>query len=286
MKKTYYLFLILVFLTVLMGFSFCQQVVSSKEEKKETNNQIDSIYTDTVATTESELPKGIQQLLAAYPDFLIGADENTLIWHDSSRMQYDDAILKTGFDMLLNTADLEDQMSIPYPGGSEYDTPEVNEDPGRIRHEPFFKKMYGNSANEVRENLTTIYWLPSSVNKALRVTTINGVAGKLQAISNELDTLEHLHKYLNNPAGTFYWRTISGTQRLSMHSFGIAIDINVNYSNYWKWDSPTGENLTYKNKIPMEIVLIFEKHGFIWGGKWFHYDTMHFEYRPEYFVKI
>ena len=25
----------------------------------------------------------------------------------------------------------------------------------------------------------------------------------------------------------------------------------------------------------------FETHGFIWGGKWYHYDTMHFEYRPE-----
>ncbi len=37
----------------------------------------------------------------------------------------------------------------------------------------------------------------------------------------------------------------------------------------------------YKNEIPMEIVRIFEKHGFIWGGKWHHYDTMHFEYRPE-----
>ena len=29
------------------------------------------------------------------------------------------------------------------------------------------------------------------------------------------------------------------------------------------------------------IVEIFERHGFIWGGKWYHYDTMHFEYRPE-----
>jgi hypothetical protein len=26
---------------------------------------------------------------------------------------------------------------------------------------------------------------------------------------------------------------------------------------------------------------IFERHGFIWGGKWGHFDTMHFEYRPE-----
>ena len=35
------------------------------------------------------------------------------------------------------------------------------------------------------------------------------------------------------------------------------------------------------NHIPLEIVAIFERHGFIWGGKWSHYDTMHFEYRPE-----
>jgi hypothetical protein len=33
--------------------------------------------------------------------------------------------------------------------------------------------------------------------------------------------------------------------------------------------------------MPYEIVDIFEKQGFIWGGKWYHFDTMHFEYRPE-----
>ncbi len=26
---------------------------------------------------------------------------------------------------------------------------------------------------------------------------------------------------------------------------------------------------------------IFERHGFIWGGRWYHFDTMRFEYRPE-----
>jgi hypothetical protein len=33
--------------------------------------------------------------------------------------------------------------------------------------------------------------------------------------------------------------------------------------------------------MPQEVVAIFEKRGFIWGGKWYHFDTMHFEYRPE-----
>jgi hypothetical protein len=37
----------------------------------------------------------------------------------------------------------------------------------------------------------------------------------------------------------------------------------------------------FRNRLPVEIVQIFEKHGFIWGGKWEHFDTMHFEYRPE-----
>jgi len=63
-------------------------------------------------------------------------------------------------------------------------------------------------------------------------------------------------------------------------------------SNYWQWDLKRNHQtisesnkLTYKNNIPWEIVEIFEKHGFIWGGKWHHYDTMHFEYRPELLIK-
>jgi hypothetical protein len=64
----------------------------------------------------------------------------------------------------------------------------------------------------------------------------------------------------------------------------MTIDVNVNYSNYWQWDAKsTKENikLNFRNKIPLKLVKIFEKYGFIWGGNWYHYDTMHFEYRPE-----
>ena len=42
--------------------------------------------------------------------------------------------------------------------------------------------------------------------------------------------------------------------------------------------------ILYRNRMPEEIVTIFEKHGFIWGGKWYHFDTMHFEFRPELLV--
>ena len=66
------------------------------------------------------------------------------------------------------------------------------------------------------------------------------------------------------------------------HGHGIAIDIALKHSDYWRNSSPEKDGAyAYKNEIPMEIVRVFEKHGFIWGGKWHHYDTMHFEYRPE-----
>jgi hypothetical protein len=32
---------------------------------------------------------------------------------------------------------------------------------------------------------------------------------------------------------------------------------------------------------PEEVIKVFESFGFLWGGKWTTYDTIHFEYRPE-----
>ena len=66
------------------------------------------------------------------------------------------------------------------------------------------------------------------------------------------------------------------TDRPSAHSYGIAIDLNDALSDYWRW-----EKNGWKNRIPQPIVDAFEAEGFIWGGRWFHFDTMHFEYRPE-----
>jgi hypothetical protein len=103
-------------------------------------------------------------------------------------------------------------------------------------------------------------------------------------ISKELDGHPELKKYLTNIGGTFTWRNIKGTNRHSMHSFGMTIDINTQYSDYWQWGcNCTNEDVAvkYKNRIPQLIVDVFERNGFIWGGKWYHYDTMHFEYRPE-----
>jgi len=95
--------------------------------------------------------------------------------------------------------------------------------------------------------------------------------------------------------GTWCWRTIAGTGNLSPHSYGIAIDIYDRRSpriSYWRFVSPDPQKasrwpeLVSHERIwqpPQELVYCFEKHGFVWGGKWYHFDPMHFEYRPEFF---
>ena len=119
--------------------------------------------------------------------------------------------------------------------------------------------------------------------KKLQFNKNENAARQLQKVSDELDNLpEEFMKYLKKVDGTYYFRKIAKTERLSAHSYGIAIDLDTKYSRYWQWD----KTHNFHNEFPKEIVDIFEKYGFVWGGRWYHYDTMHFEYRPELFESI
>lgn len=222
-------------------------------------------------------------LVRAYPQELSNFDGENLYWHDGSTM----AIIKNPSQSQSN-ANLEaptlfEQCSSVYPLGNQYifGQPQPN-DPGRIRNMPFFRKMYGSSQEEVERNLVEIRWMPKSRNRRIRVTRVNGVDKQLAKISKELDQLPRaLRKFCTKLGGTYNWRNIAGTDQLSPHAFGIAIDIKVSTGDYWQWDLKNHGEANFVNRIPREIVEIFERHGFIWGGKWKHYDSMHFEYRPE-----
>lgn len=135
----------------------------------------------------------------------------------------------------------------------------------------------------MQKNLVSIVWCPRLINQRIRITSINNVDKQLLKISEELDEHPELKDYIR-VSGTYNWRKVRGADRLSSHSYGIALDLDIKHSNFWQWDCKCNDenrDLNYKNRIPQLIVDIFEKHGFIWGGKWYHYDTMHFEYRPE-----
>jgi hypothetical protein len=227
------------------------------------------------------------RLLRAYPDHIARVDGGDIIWRDGGRMKIDDGQGEKPFEDWLAAPDLQDIFAIGYPQG-EPSAPGVNYDPGRARPGAFFDRMYGNcQTGEVEKNLVDVRWMPSRTRVKLKVTRVNGVADKLAAISAELERLPMaFDKFLNPVAGTFACRPIAGSTRQSAHGYGIAIDLSLKNAHYWRWSKP-GEagRIDWRNSIPIEIVQIFEKHGFIWGGRWYHYDTMHFEYRPELFVK-
>jgi hypothetical protein len=67
-------------------------------------------------------------------------------------------------------------------------------------------------------------------------------------------------------AGCYYPRFIANTQQLSLHSFGIALDLNV-----------PGNQRGTTGEMNRAVVAIFKKWGFAWGGDWGYTDPMHFE---------
>ena len=229
------------------------------------------------------IPAGLRCLEAAYPEHIAAITPSTLTLEDGTVIPWDDG-RKKDLAARLADPDMEDQMVTPYPAGARWEgPPPEGHDPGRVRVDAFFRGIYGADRGAVAEQVVAVAWMPKNTRKKVRVTTVGGIHEKVRAISDELDRLPaKIRRYAEEPS-SFRWRAIKGTDRLSAHSFGIAIDVGVKDSNYWRWDIRPGDAgiPAWRNRIPMEIVEVFERHGFIWGGKWSHYDTMHFEYRPE-----
>lgn len=222
------------------------------------------------------LPEGVRILLDVYSDYVKGYQDGKLLMADGSSITYDDQREKS-FVEKLDDADPEDMFSFKYDRKSW--TPGLMQDAGRSRCEALFKMMYGNSASQVTKNLVSVSWFGEN----LKFSKVNHAAESLRAVAAEIAGHPELRAYLKS-SGTFYWRKVRGANRQSAHSYGIAIDIGVNNSDFWLWNNPgkkETDKIEYVNRMPHLLVEIFERHGFIWGGRWYHYDTMHFEFRPE-----
>ena len=226
---------------------------------------------------ELTLAEKLDILVKSYPGTVVGVTGGKVTFRQGGAAIVDDGVARDHFRK-LEAGDVEDSLQQLYPAGPCETRPAVNFDPGRIRSEAFMTLMYGGSKEEVARNLVPVKWF----GETLRVTRVNGVDKALEAVRDELVPRSDLRKYLTPSAGVFNWRKVSGQANLSVHSFGAAVDLNTKFADYWIWSGgKPGRVPVYKNKFPMEIIEIFEKHGFIWGGRWYHYDTMHFEYRPE-----
>jgi hypothetical protein len=247
------------------------------------------------------LEQKAQALIQAYPDWLAAYDGTFLIWKDGTKMPFGDGRADKPLDDLLDRPDIADMFRWPYAFGASGVPAAPEADPGRVRNEAFFAKMYGQCQKRppggcARVTCATSAHLervPWAGGETMQASSVNGVAIKLRLVARDLEGLgPKFSRYLTPSGGSYVPRCIARTTRLSVHSFGIAFDINPQYGQYWQYGLPGALDerqvrerniaLVYKNKIPLEIVAAFEKHGFIWGGKWYHFDGMHFEYRPEF----
>lgn len=193
------------------------------------------------------------------------------------RIPWDDGKTKST-QQRIDAPDVEDVFALGYPAAGTLLTPvtDPERDPGRVRLEPLFAATYGADAHAVEASLVPVKLASHTVRFHARAApALARVASRLELLFEEDPTLRRFFKDLG---GTYNHRVIAGTDHLSAHSWGIAVDIDTSLSDYWR-NGPQPPQ--WKNRIAQKVVDAFEAEGFVWGGRWYHFDTMHFEYRPE-----
>jgi hypothetical protein len=81
----------------------------------------------------------------------------------------------------------------------------------------------------------------------------------------------NLEKECKYFGGCYSFRAKRNSKKLSVHSWGCAIDLN-----------PETNQLGTKGDMHPDIVKIFEDHGFVWGGNFSVPDPMHFQFVKNY----
>ncbi len=133
------------------------------------------------------------------------------------------------------------------------------------------------------------------INKAL-AEDVKAIFGELEKIRFPIKSVIPVSEFqwddeksmlANNTSG-FNYRVIKGTDRLSNHAYGFAVDINPLFNPYVKPNSVEPEGAEYIESRPgtitanSEVVKIFKEHGWNWGGDWSRgKDYQHFEKVPQ-----
>jgi len=227
-------------------------------------------------------------LMTAYWQYVKGVEKKPdgsvyLIMQSGLKILYDDKKVKSNDEKLKNS-DLQDMLEQTYPLYSVTTLMPIEFNPGRNRVYSLFKDMYGQSKEKIEANLTGVRF----GNQALRFNRNNNASVALKEIDSELliltKNLNSAKPFVYPSSGTYSYRNIAGTNLLSTHSFGTAIDLAANGKDYWQWASKS-EGMKRIKVYPPSVVKVFEDNNFIWGGKWGYFDLMHYEYRPELILK-
>lgn len=236
---------------------------------------------------ETTAKRDLLALMMAYPDHIKGIEKDEqrvyVVMESGAEIVYDDLKIKN-FGEKLGNADIQDMMELDYPLHSIDTLMDENCDPGRIRCYPFLHAVYGGSQRDIEGSLKSVNLGAGSYpfNKNNRAS--DALAAVFSGVSGLLKSEPEVYGFVYPLSGTYNYRVIAGTGQLSPHAFAIAIDLKRDSCDYWQWaNREQGQGRL--DEYPTSLVALFESHGFIWGGKWAHFDFLHFEYRPELIIK-
>lgn len=237
---------------------------------------------------DTQMKQDLLILMIAYPEYITDIEKDDsgnvyVVMKSGKKFIYDDKKNKSPENKLDNP-DLQDVLEDKYPLDKDNKVPPKSFDPGRCRNYEFLNEVYGGSKSVIEKNLVSLKCgYPSC-----QFNSHNNANKCLEAALKEIVPLAKTRSAINNllypGCGTYNYRVIAGTGKLSPHSYGIAVDLNTDKRDYWKWGSEASAESRLK-EYPDELVAAFENNNFIWGGKWGHFDIMHFEYRPEIILK-
>jgi hypothetical protein len=158
----------------------------------------------------------------------------------------------------------------------------------------FYDALWGGSTrSEINFHQKTITILGQKM--VVHYSILEELALVEERIQIEEKTNAQVRNWVSNlkSASGWNWRAIAETETRSFHSYGVAVDLQgkaqTGLESYWLWTAQ--KNIDWwsvpyakRQHPPQAVIKAFEDYGFIWGGKWLLYDTMHFEYRPEILI--
>ena len=162
------------------------------------------------------------------------------------------------------------------------------------RSQHFYEALWRiRNRDEAWERMKQIYFLGYRV--SAHYSILKELSLVEERIQTEARTSSRVRQWVDSldTVSCWTWRNIAESESRSFHAYGVAIDIlpknTRGLETYWLWTAqhtPEWWAVPYSRRYhpPEEVIRAFESFGFIWGGKWMVYDTMHFEYRPEIFI--
>lgn len=231
-------------------------------------------------------------------DPVVQVDGRSFVWADGRLLPPDRAALAPDFapqPFYDYPATLPDVGSWPKERIDEVETKlaDRRSSPPK-RDSEFFDTLWGihdrGSADDAQQK-TRFLGLRVTVHKSL-TAPLARIEARLQTERGNDASLDAFLKSVSRLEG-YNWRDIAETQSRSNHAYGAAIDlIPRSYKGrtpYWLWAAESKGpwyRAAWNRRWEPDpaVVRAFEDEGFVWGGKWLLFDTIHFEYRPEILV--